>query len=57
MYIIDSKNYANKTDTYDTNSIAFWFKSMINMILFDFEYDFEIKFIHVFVFISDARVV
>ena len=29
MYIIDSKKYANKTDTYATNSITYWFESMI----------------------------
>ena len=33
MYIIDSKKYANKTDTSATNSITYWFESMIHRLL------------------------
>ena len=32
MNIIDEKKYANKTDTYATNSI-YWFESMIYKLL------------------------
>ena len=30
---IDWKKYAIRTDTYATNSIAYWFESMIYMLL------------------------
>ena len=33
MYIIHSKKCVNKTDTYATNSITYWFESMIYMLL------------------------
>ena len=33
MYIIDSKKYANKTNTYATDSITYWFESMIYILL------------------------
>ena len=33
MYIIDSNKYANKTDTYATNFITYWFESILQMLL------------------------
>ena len=44
MYTIDSKKYLIKNDTYVTNSIAFWFKSIINMFLAEMLYVDSIAF-------------